>query len=205
MLEVTAIKPQKRQGRFNIFIDGKYSFSLDSFSLGKSGIYVGKVFSDAELENFIKEGQLQKNLEKVMNFLSFRPRSRKELQEYLMRRKVDEENRNLVLEKVEKLGLVDDKEFARWWVEQRQTFRPKGARAIVQELRRKGVGREIIEEVKISSDKERGNAQRLLEKRWPVWLREGRLMARKRAGDFLARRGFSWEVIERAVDQAELG
>ncbi len=63
--------------------------------------------------------------------------------------------------KLIELDLLDDQKFARWWVEQRLRFRPKGNRALTAELLAKGIDREIISQVLLSPEQERQLAIKL--------------------------------------------
>jgi len=86
MSEVTAIEPQKKKERFNIFVDGKFAFGLDAETLVKSGLKVGQEISEKEIEKLVFENEVRKLMEKALHFLSFRPRSESEVSQYLRRR-----------------------------------------------------------------------------------------------------------------------
>jgi len=80
----------------------------------------------------------------ALRFVSFRPRSEKELTDFLTKKMSKWEVIGVplltkVVERMRELGYVDDKKFADWWIQQRSAFRPKGKRAIAYELRKKGV------------------------------------------------------------------
>jgi regulatory protein len=81
----------------------------------------------------------------ALNFLSFRPRSRREIEGHLRKKKVEIETAQAAIERLERAGLIDDREFARFWVENRQTFRPRGTRALQAEMRQKGLDSEVID------------------------------------------------------------
>src|SRR3989344_6936070 len=131
MPQITAIEPQKRkQGRFNIFVDGKFSFGVDEKILVDENLKVGKNLTQKQIEETIVAAQLGKILDQVYNFLSFRPRSRKEIVQYLERKKIGEGEKILVLKKLEKMGFINDAEFAKFFAESRVKFRPKGKKLI---------------------------------------------------------------------------
>jgi regulatory protein len=101
------------------------------------------------------------------------------------------------------LDLIDDEKFAKWWVEQRMSFRPKGKRILNYELGIKGIDRDIIEKVLSETQiDEAKTAKELLEKKLYRWKNLDRLKAQKKMSDFLARKGFEWEVIKNAIDLA---
>lgn len=140
-------------------------------------------------------------------FLSFRLRSEKEIKQFLFKkaqkkRLIDISVVDKVIDRLRDLGYVDDKKFASWLVEQRRGRKPKGARAIAQELKAKGVAEEMVEEVlSKSSDEEHETATRAVQKKLPLWSRLPILARKKRLYDFLGRRGFSSETIYRVIDE----
>jgi len=85
------------------------------------------------------------SLEIAARFLGTRPRSRWEVERRLQRAHAPETVIQSTLDRLTRLGLVDDLAFARWWVEQRDRHAPRGRRLVEAELRQHGVGREVIE------------------------------------------------------------
>jgi len=106
---------------------------------------------------------------------------------------------DIVLDRLKNLGYIDDEKFAKWWVDQRQTHSPRGARLIRSELYQKGIAQEIID--KILSDDEEGEVERALKtakkklRSYDLKSRE----SRQKMGQYLARRGFDWEVIKETL------
>lgn len=106
---------------------------------------VGRQLTADEIESIRQDDEVDRAFGAALNYLSFRPRSARELRDYLRRRKADPQTIDATLERLERSGLLDDSEFARFWVENRQSFRPRGTRALKAELRLKGVDSEVIE------------------------------------------------------------
>lgn len=180
MPQITQITPQKKPGFFNIFVDGRFAFGLDEETLYKEQIKEGQEIGPDRLDELKGGVVFSKALNRVLNFLSFRPRSKKEVLNYL-RTKVlkdrkdrniveasNEEISNKVIKKLEAWGYLNDEEFARWLVEQRRSAKnPKGPLALKQELFQKGVGREIVAQVvrKSSASSDYEIVLKLLEKK----------------------------------------
>lgn len=205
MGEITALEPQKKSaGRVNLFIDGKFVVGLDLETAVKEKLEVGKELSEEEIKHIIEASDRQKILDKVFNFLSYRPRSKKEVRDYLVRKKVDGEEITDIVKDLSERKYLDDEEFARWWIEQRMTFRPAGRRLLKMELQQKGVEEEVVEkilgdkEIKISGE---GLTRTVAEKKWKVLGRLPSQEAREKLVAALARRGFDWETIKRVVDE----
>jgi len=137
-------------------------------------------------------------LDKVYRFLSLRLRSEKELADYLKKRKIS----SLEIEKIFKIlkeqKLIDDWEFAKWWIEQRETFKPKGKIALKAELRQKGISEEIIEKVLAHVD-ELNLAKKALTKRIETYHKFPPEEFLRKISQFLSYRGFSWQTIEKII------
>lgn len=202
MPQITDIKSQKRKKRFNIYVDGKFSFGLDADTLIKSGLQINQEISQEEIEKLVKENEFVKVYDRVLKFFSYRPRSEKELQDWFKKKNVGEETKKLVIRKLQKLGYLNDEEFAKWWIEQRTTFKPMGRRLLEMELRQKGIAKDLITKLLHGYvATERDQAQKIAEKKWERLKSLPYKESREKLGAFLARRGFSWEVIKEVVDE----
>ena len=152
----------------------------------------------------------------TFRFLSFRSRSEKEIRTYLQKKVHESSDAPVigrVIERLRELGYVDDKKFIRWWIEQRQGYKPKGMRLIVQELRAKGIAQDLIDEVteemrQLDTDREPHNAHseidpalRAIAKKSDQWKLLPKIEQKKKIYGFLGRRGFSSDVIHRVIDE----
>ncbi len=131
----------------------------------------------------------------ALRLLGYRPRSRAELRQRLLRRGFSDILIDKVLMVLEQKGLVDDVAFARYWTENRLQFRPKSARLINLELRRKGVTPEIASEVTEGLDEE-SLAYRAGLQRVRVFANLTGEEFHNRLYHYLQRRGFAHAVIE---------
>ncbi len=201
MADITQIKPQKNKKRVNIYLDGKFAFGLDLINYMKLGLKVGQEYSEDEIEEIVKKAEFQKTLDKLLRFATLRPRSEKEITTWLKKKKVHESIHKGLFNRLKRLDLLDDEKFAKWWVEQRQNFRPKSKRILKYELRSKGINNDTIEnvlfeievdEVKIAKD--------ILDKKKYKWERLKGFEKRRKMSEFLARKGFGWDVIKKVID-----
>jgi len=215
MPSITSIEPQKKKDRFNISVDGKFAFGLDAETLVKSGLRVGQEISEKEIEKLVLENETNKLMEKALRFLSFRPRSERELYNYLgikIPKSLKIENWDLkiskneiidgVLGRLKRLGYVNDLGFSQWWVEQRQTHQPRGAQLIRSELYRKGIAQEIIDQV--LPEDEKGEIERALaaaKKKLKLHKNLKPWEFKQKMGQYLARRGFDWETIKETLER----
>ena len=208
MSRITQLKAQKNRKWVNIFLDGTYFTSLELITVAKQGLKVGMDISQSEFNQLLRKHDAEKLLFRAMNFLSLRPRSEKEVTSYLQKKwtpKLSKEDYRTrvrgVVEKLKKENLLNDSEFANWWVEQRLAFRPKGKIALRRELQQKGIGNDIISEVLASLDEVEA-AKRVVEKKSRMFKGQSSMQARRKLIAFLQRRGFSWDTIRQIVDES---
>lgn len=180
----------------------------------------------------------EKFYNKALRFLSYRPRSEKEVRDRLIwfakrNKKIataETQNKtetqkfgasenfsvsviareisiiNKVIQKLKEQKLINDEEFAKWWIEQRTQFKPRSLKLIKIELKQKGVADEIIEyqisnsKYQIMNDLER--AKRLIEKRIERFRNLSKQEIYQKLGSYLARRGFDWETIKQSIDES---
>lgn len=199
-MKITAIEPQKKaKDRANIFIEGKYSFGVPQKLIVDLDLYKGKEISKEDIEKYKKEDSLSKCLDKAYRFLSYRPRSEKEITEKLLER-YDEKTVKKAVKKLKEYKYISDRDFAKSWVASRLLGRSKKALRI--ELVKKGVNKEIIEESlsDIDSETEYKNALNLVKSK-RKYQNLTRDEAYKKVGGFLSRRGYSYDVIKKVINE----
>jgi regulatory protein len=143
---------------------------------------------DADPENIARQILLRR--------LTDQPRSRAELAESLAKKNVPETIADRMLDRFEELGLVDDEEFARMWVQSRQRTRGLAPRVLAMELRRKGVADDIVREVlaDLDPEAERAAAHRLVQKKLRSMAGLDDTTRIRRLTGMLARKGYPPQV-----------
>ncbi|MBC7225777.1 MAG: RecX family transcriptional regulator [Thermoflexales bacterium] len=202
--QITALRVQKRnRNRVNVYLDGRFAFGLAAIEAAR--LRVGQVLSDEDIARLRQRDTAERAAERALDLLSYRPRSEAEIRERLAER-YDAETAGEVLERLRRSGLVDDREFARYWVQNRLQHNPRGAMALRQELRQKGVDESAIEEALAEYDEEEAAARAAEAAR-----RKLRGLApdlfRRRLMDYLLRRGFPYGIVRAVVQQilADIG
>ncbi|WP_407272359.1 recombination regulator RecX [Radiobacillus sp. PE A8.2] len=141
---------KKHKHRYNIFLkqgeDEAYGFSVDEDILIKFHLHKGMELDDQTKQTLIQKDALHKTYTLALHFLSFRMRSKKEIAEYLSKKEVDIEEINVVVQRLEDEGLLDDREFAIAFVRTRMNTTSKGPMLIKRELMEKGVRADIADE-----------------------------------------------------------
>lgn len=209
---VTAIGIQARnKDRVNVSIDGKYRFSLDLFQVVELGIKVGKSYDEAELNALEQESQFGKLYGRALEYCLSRPHSAREVKDYLYRktRPTRQKNgelkagaapeiTNRVFERLVEKGYIDDRKFARFWVENRFVRKGISQRKLVAELMAKGVDSAIIQsELSQSSRSDESELDKIISKKRSKYPDEQKLIA------YLARQGFSYDDIKSALDESD--
>lgn len=200
MAIITAISVQKRNyDRLNIHLDGKFAFGL--FATAAEGLKIGQTLSLAEIATLQDKEQFEKAKETALNLLSYRPRSTVEVQRHLYKKKFDELLIEQVIERLQAVSLLDDDEFARYWVEQRETFKPRSKMALRHELRQKGLSRAVIDDAVTAVD-EKSAARRAANKKAYRWENLPEKEFRLKLGGYLQRQGFSYEIVRQIIEEA---
>lgn len=143
----------------------------------------------------------------ALRFLNFRPRSEKEIREYLAEKvqksKGDNSLIDAVVYRLKKQKYINDVEFAKWLIRSRTHFKPKGKWVIMAELKQKGISQEIIlqafAEEDMPSEVDMALIQLAKKERLYRGLKKREFM--NKAGSMLSRRGFSLDTIRKAIDQ----
>jgi regulatory protein len=201
-MKITALEPQANNvERFNVYVDGRFLLGANAAVVLQMGLGVEQELLPAQLEQLRSEEALQQAVDRAYDYLSYRPRSREEVRRYLRRKQTAPEIIDAALARLDRFELVNDREFATFWAENRQQFSPRGARAIKNELRMKGVGREVVDEM-ISDEKDEELALLAGRKKAMSLLHNPTMdymTFRTRLGSFLQRRGFDYEIVARTV------
>ena len=190
---ITALKVQKRNpNRVNIYLDGEFAFGLSRWVA--ASLKVGQLLSKAKIADLQRQDTIEVAYFRALRYLSYRPRSIAEVEKRLVEAGFSTEVIAQVMERLTDRGYVNDRDFARQWVENRSTFRPRAHRALALELRQKGVDGEAIQQA-LQEAADEGDLARDAARKYARRLeREDREGFRQRLGGFLARRGFSFAV-----------
>ena len=208
---VTKISPQKRRpDRYNIFLDGKYTFPVSEEVLLSFGLKDGLELSDERIQEIVEEENYNKFYIKILDFLSYRIRSKdevvKRLREYLYKAEIEEkflqDIEAKILQRLEEAGLINDEEFVKNYISSASGSKTHpGPRKIKEFLFRKGVEASVIDKYlsNYPQETELEGAKSALEKR----LRGAKvrdLKEKQKSLQFLLRKGYSYGIARTVVD-----
>jgi regulatory protein len=189
---VTSLQAQKgKRDRINVFLDGEFAFAVSLMEA--ANLYKG--------QQLRREGEIHLAYVQSLRYLGYRPRSEAEVRRYLGEKGALPDVVDTVVERLTKAQYLNDEEFARYWVENRTRFRPRGVRALRYELRQKGLASEEIESA-VEAQDEDAAAWSAIEGRIERWRGLDRMELRQKVAAFLSRRGFGYDVCKRAAERA---
>ncbi len=201
MSKITDLRTGKgRDKRLNIFLDGRFAFSLGAEVAAHENLQLGQELSSNQIESLTSSDEVQRCLEAAYRYLSYRPRSESEIRERVQRRGFAAKTIDAAIIRLREQALLDDEAFARFWKENRDSFRPRSRWLTGLELKRMGVGDNVINQAVAGIDDEENAYRAALHKTRHCTPADYQSF-RRRLGDYLRRRGFNYEVISHAVER----
>jgi regulatory protein len=195
--KVTALKVQKHHpNRINVYLDNEFCFGLSRITA--AWLQVGQELSPSKIAKLQAEDAREVAYMQALHFLDYRPRSRVEVRRNLEKHAFPPEVINDVFKRLERSGLVNDERFAQDWVENRNEFRPRSRKALAYELHQRGLSDPAIEKALEGLNEETMAYQAALKQARRYEGLPYRDFHNK-LGSFLARRGFSYDVIKHVV------
>lgn len=213
-MKVTAITAQqKNPHRVNVMIDGVYKLSLDISQLITLSVKVGREYTEEELALIEGESEFGKLYARALEYCLLRPHSAREVRDYLWRKTrtsmyrsrttgevreragVAPDIAERVYQRLTEKGHIDDEKFTRYWVENRNLTKGASQRKIDAELRAKGVDADTIAVALQSSQRDdKTELEKVIAKK------KGRYSDSQKLMQYLARQGFNYDDIKRALD-----
>ncbi len=194
---ITALEVHHRNNdRVKLFLDD--NFVMDLPSLQAATLHQGQCLTRAEVDALAEAKAIQSAYDRALRFLSYRPRSAEEVRRNLEKNAIAEAVIPAVMERLNERAYLDDLAFARFWLENRDRFKPMGPRALRYELRQKGIDGAIIDSVLSEVDAEDA-AYRAAQSRITRYRGSTRQVFRRKLSDMLRRRGFDSETIYAVV------
>ena len=199
-MKITAAKRIRGQQYELSLGDGEYTAEVDAATFDHSGLRVGSDIDGATLEVLLKTSGYNRVRSRALYYLTDRDYAAGELVTKLCRM-TDRETATAVVERLCAVGLVNDRAYAVRQAQNMAQYRFYPRRRILQELRAKGVARDIaeeaIEELEVTDFE---LALALLRKKYYNKLSDD--AARARTAAALARYGFGYDTVRRAVEAA---
>lgn len=196
-MKVTSLKQQlKNPERVSIFVDDKYSFSLNLGELVKYKIKNGDELSAADVKRFKKISEDGKLTARALEWVLNRPHSVREFRDYMYRKKAEAELTEKLIEEFLAKKYLNDENYGQWLAEVRSRG-GKSNRAIRSELLAKGLDREVVDLILETQPGEQERLQKVLEKKQNLTRYKNNPLKLKQ---YLASQGFSYDLIKQVLD-----
>lgn len=202
-MTVTEVRTQQRNAqRRAIFINGEFALGISEEMYVKFALFKGRIVTPELMEEVRREDELFRCRQSAIRFLARRMRSIREVEQKLAEKGFEPDTVAATVKFLAGYGMVDDKEFARSFVNDQLLRRPLGRRRLGAELRRKGLKKDEIEETlseKIGDQDELANALVAAEKKAPTIRHDDPRKWDRTMASFLAGRGFGWDVVDKVL------
>lgn len=194
---ITAIEP-RRKAMSALYLDGEFVMNLDARTLIENRFDVGREIDDDDLHEIIRLSNERRAKEKALWLISYRDHSKKELTDRI-KRTCDEDSAEKAVERMEELGLVNDEVFAERYARKLLFTKHMSKTSAGYELARKGIDRELAEEILESIDvDEREQIRAVIEKKYRNINDE---KIKRRAFSALQRLGYRFEDIRAVLEE----
>ena len=192
MKTITALKQQKKNlQRVSVYTDGEYTFGLSK--IVAAWLTIGQQLSDEKIVELQSLDEIEQAYQKALNFISYRPRSTKEVRDKLKKQEFPDLTIEKILTKLHEKQFLDDHRFAIEWVENRCAFKPRSRFLLRRELFQKGISEENIEQALENVD-DFEMALKAIENKMHRFARYDQETFRKKLLAFLSYRGFHYSI-----------
>lgn len=202
-MELTAAEP-RRKNLTQLYLDGEPGPKVDTEVFLLSRLKPGDELTQEELSQLLEQSDARRAREKALYLLEHRSHSKRELTEKIARTAASREAAQAAADRLEEMGLLDDRAFAENYARELFVRKRFGPLRVRQELSRKGIDRELIDQVMapyLEEDAGEENMALVLAKRYPLWREDEK--TRRRAVAALQRMGYSYVQIREVMGQPE--
>lgn len=195
-LTIQKVIPQSK-GYYRLLLSNGEEVHVHEDLLVKYRLLVGREIETGFLEEIAYEGVVQRGFSQAINYISYRPRSIREVEQYLARKEIDRDFIAVIVERLLEKNYLDDRQFAHLWVENRQRLKPRSKMALRQELQEKGIASDIIAGALgiIEPEAEIEQARQIGQKKMQQWRNIEWQKARPKLIRYLLYKGYDMSVI----------
>ena len=206
MLITKILKSRRERNKYEIFIDDKPGLRVSESTVAKSGLYTGKALDERAIEQIVQADSRERAHQVAINFISYRPRSSKEIADKLVRKGFSHELALEVVDELKELNLLNDLQFARMFVRDKLLLKPMGKAMLRHKLLEKGIAFQLSERVLkeyVTEQSEQKAAKTLAERKMKMsrsrYSALDPLARQKRLIEYLLSHGFSQDVATKTV------
>lgn len=204
MLITQISKQKKERRRYNLFLDNEFRCGLYEDTIAKFALCRGDEISEKKINEIINFDEYIYGKKTAFDYLSYRVRTVGEIRKKLKEKKISEASIEKVLSHIAELGLTNDEEFALQLVNEKIKNKSASRKVLKQKLFEKGIKADIADEVLEKAFSQVDEKSLALEsfKKFRPKQKDDLNSRRKKAYDFLARKGFDYSVIKEIVKES---
>lgn len=192
---ITKLEAQKKNPRrISVYLDGEYAFGLERITA--AWLQVGQVLTEEKINHLKLQDSVESAYQRALLYQGQREHSQHEIRQYLVGKGYEPELIDNVINRLTDNGSLNNERFARLWVDNRSTYRPRSHRAIAYELKQKGLSEDVIQNALSTAEPDEELALKIAEKYAPRLLNLEWQKFYEKLGGHLARKGFSYNVIK---------
>jgi len=200
-VKITNIELQKNKKRYNIYIDGEFAFGISEELKYKFDLTIDDCIEKDFIENILKSEEQMKTTNYALKLLSYNRKTEKGMYDALKKKGFDEDFIDNTLDFLKENKYIDDLEYAKSFIRDKQNINKYGSNRIKYELIKKGISKEIIElTLNTDSEEEYRVAYELSIKKLKSYRKEDKHAVYRKLGGFLQRKGYSYETITKILD-----
>lgn len=201
MIITSAEKQKNNPDMVSIYLDNKYAFSIPNEEYLRLNLYERSELTEEEVKNIREEINIRAATQNGIKMLYSKDRTEYEVRQNLIRKGFDEDTAEGAVMQLKSMGYINDRLYANKYISDRLKLKPKSKKALMYELQKKGIDREIIAEVIDEFEMDESLiAYRITKKKFSKY-NIGDPAIQRRIVSFLTHRGFSHEIINDVVNQ----
>jgi len=204
---ILSVKQDKKERKlYHLFAESeKPILSVHEDILIRYRLTKGQLVTEAQTDEIRMEDERYRAYVMAIFYLGARPRTRKQIEQYLNRKFFESDNIQYALDRLEREHIVDDEQYARQFAVSRLKNSLKGRRFIKQELQQRGVSKIAADEaIGLLDEKvELASAKKAAEKKWRSLKGEPFERKRKLMG-YLMRSGFPGDIVKDVIKSIDL-
>jgi regulatory protein len=206
-LIITKIKRIRgKRAQYGVYLDGSLALELSDWTIGKFGLRTGDDLDEQTVYK-LKSAEAESRAKNIaINYLSYRPRSSKEVTFHLTKKGFEDECAESVTRHLQSIKMIDDDRFAYAFVRDRLKKKPTGQALLRQQLLSKGISSEMTDKVLaelVSPQSQQASALQAAKRKIQLTQHAAKIndaeKRKKRILDFLLRRGFSYEIALKTI------
>jgi regulatory protein len=203
---ISEITKQKRnKNRYNVFLDGEYSGSLNVDEMAINGIKTGLEIDKKTFDEIIDRDNKKYAFNLALKYISFKRRTIAETKKYLLSKDIDVEIAENAISKVLEYGYLDDLEYAVDFVSYHLNSKKYGKIIVKYKLKEKGVDEETADKA-LEAYNEKIEFE-VCKKRYEIlnkkYIDLPKIQQREKIYRGLASKGFSYDIISMVLNNEE--